>query len=93
MIEQNNESNVIKKILRVKNTFGGMKYWGDDLAKYTYADVKLNCVVQNAEGLSILAEIQFIINFMQIAKDKGHKFYGIFFFVIFFVVVAVCTCV
>ena len=81
LIEQDSESRVIKKILRVKNTFGGMKYWGDDLHKYTYTDVKLNCVVQNAEGLSILAEIQFIINFMQIAKNKGHKFYGNFLFI------------
>ena len=64
----------IDKIVRIKNMFNDIVSW-KDVKDYGYCDVKFNCIIKIGK-YKMLVEIQFLIDFMSLAKKIGHIFYG-----------------
>ena len=80
-IEQQSNSQCIKKILRIKNGFlrnrmkigGNISNW-----LYNYADVKFNVLIESSKNrMSLIGEIQFLLKLMVNDKKKRHKLYSI----------------
>ena len=66
----------IYRIVRIKNMFGDIKNWDENkLSDYSYCDIKVNVLVGNLY-CKMIAEIQFMLNFMVDAKKLGHVYYG-----------------
>ena len=74
-----NEAGCIKQILRIKNgyNYGKNKNLGD--ADYTYRDVKVNVLISDQDNRKqLIGEIQFLLEYMLIAKKLNHSVYTVF---------------
>ena len=70
----------IKGIVRVKNDFIELPRDMKDvsLSDCHYRDIKCNVLVENSKnGIRIIGEVQFILNFMLETKKEGHKIYAL----------------
>ena len=87
------ELSCVKDILRIKNGFKNILNWKN---KYDcqYVDIKLNLLICNKNGNSIIGEIQFLLSWLLNAKKMGHKLYSVLFLLLllflFVLIVAVC---
>ena len=78
IINENENNNVIKKVVRRKNGFYRKiqrESWNMQLSLFDYCDIKLNVIIEYFD-IQIIGEIQFLLEFMLMAKKKGHSIYG-----------------
>ena len=75
----NSGKTCLKKICRIKNMFLENKRDNNNIWDlYKYADIKMNVLmVDDIQKLSMMVEVQFLMNFMKIAKNMGHGLYEI----------------
>eukprot|EP01084_Bolivina_argentea_P287027 492466_1 len=71
-IQSKDNQYCIKSIVRSKN---GWAAFNEDSPSYT--DIKLNVLVKTSTGLSLLAEMQFLMTVMSSFKKVAHKLYSI----------------
>ena len=67
----NGNGGVIKQILRCKNSFSAIRD-----GEIKYGDIKFNIKIEY-NGVSIIGEVQCLLNWMLQSKLKGHFLYGI----------------
>ena len=76
---ENGKIKSISKILRIKNGFENILNWKWS-TDCEYVDIKINALFNNKDNInnaSQIVEIQFLLNFLVVAKKIGHKFYAI----------------
>ena len=75
--ERFTKDSCLKYIVRVKNGFNCIKdeSWNLDIKEFDYCDIKINVLIEY-NGMKLIGELQFMLDFMLKAKKMSHRLYS-----------------